>query len=96
MSSPPTPPSPLRDNAFAVLGLGPDAGRREIESSSQRLFAQLELGVSSAQYFTCPATGEARPRDAELLREALRRLRDPRNRAREELYWIIAAKWRQP
>jgi hypothetical protein len=89
------PPDALRDNAFAVLGVDPQASRREIESTSQRLIAQLELGVASAQNFTCPATGETRLRDVELLRESLRRLREPRMRAREELYWIVASKWRQ-
>ena len=86
-------PTPIRNSAFAVLGLAPSASRREFESLARRTLAQLELGVLGAETYACPATGTPQARSPSLLRDALRRLRDPSARAREELWWLVAKAW---
>jgi hypothetical protein len=76
--------SRIGDNPFYVLELGPGATAAEIERAGQRLLAMLAVGIEAAKAFPTP-TGN-RPRDADRVRAALHELRDPKKRARHELW----------
>ncbi|MSP55590.1 MAG: hypothetical protein EXR69_08310 [Myxococcales bacterium] len=68
---------------FAMLGVQPDAGARDVERAAQRLLAQLEVGARSAASFEL--NGQWVDRTAEDVRGALTVLRDPEQRLAAEL-----------
>ena len=73
-----------RTNPFFVLELKPDASRLEVERAAQRLLGLLAVGALHADEYATPF-GPAR-RDADTVRQALGRLRDPLQRVRCELW----------
>lgn len=81
--------SRIRDNAFHVLELTPSCSRLDVERQGQKLLAMLELGLSAAVTYPTPV-GHA-VRDAEKVRVAMARLRDPDKRLEEELWARLAA-----
>ncbi|MBK8251857.1 MAG: hypothetical protein IPK82_04215 [Polyangiaceae bacterium] len=83
----------VRENAFFVLELDIACSRMEMERQAQKLLAMLELGLSSATTYSTPVgTGI---RDADKVRLASARLRDPEKRLEEEL-WARIAKAEKP
>jgi hypothetical protein len=74
----------IRDNAFHVLELTPACSRLDVERQGQKLLAMLELGLAAAVTYPTPV-GHAM-RDAEKVRVAMARLRDPDKRLEEELW----------
>lgn len=81
--------SRLRDNAFYVLEVPITASRHDVERQGQKLLGMLELGLSSATRYPTPVgVGE---RDADKVRGALARLRDPDKRLEEELWGRLPA-----
>lgn len=81
--------SRLRDNAFYVLEVPITASRHDVERQGQKLLGMLELGLSSASRYPTPVgVGE---RDADKVRGALARLRDPDKRLEEELWGRLPA-----
>ncbi len=76
------------DNAFDRLGLHPGASRREIENAARASLDALELAIHGATEFQ--SVLGPRPRDAQGVREARSCLRDPEQRAREHLWWLLA------
>ena len=79
----------LRDNAFHVLGLKPEATRAEVEREGQKLLAQLQLGLAEAAHYATPLGPQ--PRDADAVRSALAALRDPRTRLQHALWARLPA-----
>jgi hypothetical protein len=73
-----------RNNPFFVLELEADASRLEVERAGQRLLGLLAIGAQGADEYQTPF-GPAR-RDADTVRQALSRLRDPLQRVRCELW----------
>ena len=73
-----------RNNPFFVLELKTDASRLEVERAAQRLLGLLTIGAQGADEYQTPF-GPAR-RDADTVRQALSRLRDPLQRVRCELW----------
>lgn len=71
------------DNPYYVLGLGPDATPGEIEREGRKVLALIEVGAERGRFYECPMG--TRPRDATLVREAIARLRDPKERLRQGL-----------
>jgi hypothetical protein len=80
----------LRDNAFHVLELPPSASRHDVERQGQKLLGMLELGLSAAKRYPTPV-GPCE-RDADKVRVALARLRDPDARLEEELWARLPAR----
>ena len=74
----------IRDNAFHVLELTPSCSRLDVERQGQKLLAMLELGLSAAAKYPTPV-GPA-TRDADKVRLAMAKLRDPDRRLEEELW----------
>lgn len=74
----------LVDNPFFVLELDPDCSRIEIERQGQKLLAMLQIGLAGADRYATPFG--PRPRTAELLRESMAALRDPRRRLVAEMW----------
>lgn len=74
----------LVDNPFFVLELDPDCSRMEIEREGQKLLAMLQIGFAGADQYATPFG--PRPRTAELVRESMAELRDPRRRLIAELW----------
>jgi hypothetical protein len=79
----------IRDNAFYVLELPVTCSRHDVERQGQKLLAMLELGLSAAAQYTTPV-GPA-TRDADKVRLAMARLRDPDRRLEEELWGRLDA-----
>ncbi len=77
-----------RDNPFFVLELGVNAARLDVERAAQRLLGLLAVGAQGADQYQTPF-GPAR-RDADIVRQALARLRDPLQRVRYELWANVA------
>lgn len=73
-----------RSNPFFVLELKADASRLDVERAAQRLLGLLAIGAQGADEYQTPF-GPAR-RDADTVRQALSRLRDPLQRVRYELW----------
>lgn len=73
-----------RGNPFFVLELKVDASRLDVERAAQRLLGLLAIGAQGADEYRTPF-GPAR-RDADTVRQALGRLRDPVQRVRCELW----------
>ena len=73
-----------RNNPFFVLELKPDASRLEVERAAQRLLGLLTIGAQGADQYQTPL-GSAH-RDADTVRQALSRLRDPLQSVRYELW----------
>jgi hypothetical protein len=73
-----------RNNPFFVLELKADASRLDVERAAQRLLGLLAIGAQGADEYQTPL-GPAR-RDADTVRQALGRLRDPLQRVRCELW----------
>ena len=73
-----------RNNPFFVLELKTDASRLDVERAAQRLLGLLAIGAQGADEYQTPF-GPAR-RDADSVRQALGRLRDPLQRVRCELW----------
>jgi hypothetical protein len=73
-----------RINPFFVLELKADASRLDVERAAQRLLGLLAIGAQGADEYQTPF-GPAR-RDADTVRQALSRLRDPLQRVRCELW----------
>lgn len=74
----------IRDNAFHVLELPPSCSRMDVERQGQKLLAMLELGLAAA--ITYPTPVGHGMRDADKVRLAMARLRDPDKRLEEELW----------
>lgn len=74
----------LRDNAFYVLELSPSCSRLEVERQGQKLLAMLELGLAAAAQYPTPVGPGSR--DADKVRLATAKLRDPDKRVEEELW----------
>ncbi len=83
----------IRDNAFYVLELTPTCSRLDMERQGQKLLAMLELRLAAAVTYATPV-GQ-RMRDADKVRLAMARLRDPDKRLEEELWARLDAnaKW---
>ena len=73
-----------RNNPFFVLELKADASRLDVERAAQRLLGLLAIGAQGADEYQTPF-GPAR-RDADSVRQALGRLRDPLQRLQCELW----------
>jgi hypothetical protein len=73
-----------RNNPFFVLELETDASRLDVERAAQRLLGLLAIGARGADEYQTPL-GPAH-RDADTVRQALSRLRDPLQRMRCELW----------
>lgn len=84
----------IRDNAFHVLELTPECARIDVERQGQKLLAMLELGLSAAVTYPTPV-GVA-VRDADKVRLAMARLRDPDKRLEEELWARLPAGAKPP
>lgn len=76
-----------RNNPFFVLELNADASRAEVERAAQRLQGLLAIGAQGADEFRTPF-GPGR-RDADSVRQALARLRDPLQRVTCELWATV-------
>jgi hypothetical protein len=74
----------IRDNAFYVLELAPSCSRHDMERQGQKLLAMLELGLSAAAGYATPLGPGVR--DADKVRLAMAKLRDPDRRLEEELW----------
>lgn len=74
----------LRDNAFHVLELPSTCSRIDVERQGQKLLAMLELGLSAAAQYPTPVGPGLR--DADKVRLAMAKLRDPEKRLEEELW----------
>ena len=79
----------IRDNAFHVLELDASCGRIDVERQGQKLLAMLELGLSAAATYPTPV-GPSK-RDADKVRLAMAKLRDPDRRLEEELWARLPA-----
>ena len=84
----PDPAAAWRNNPFFVLELKADASRADVERAGQRLLGLLAIGAQGADEYQTPF-GAGR-RDADTVRQALGRLRDPLQRARFELWANVA------
>ncbi len=73
-----------RNNPFFVLELKADASRLDVERAAQRLLGLLIIGAQGADEYPTPL-GPGR-RDADSVRQALGRLRDPLQRVTYELW----------
>lgn len=71
-------------NPFHVLELAPSASRADVERAGQRLLALLGVGSATAQSYATPLG--IRRRDADLVRQAVASLRQPRERVVWELW----------
>jgi hypothetical protein len=78
------PGADWRNNPFFVLELKVAASRLDVERAAQRLLGFLAIGAQGADEYQTPF-GPAR-RDADTVRQALGRLRDPVQRVRYELW----------
>lgn len=91
MSSSAAPGASLREaveeNPFYVLALPVTASRREVEREGQKLLGMLELKLEDAQRYRTPLGVHLRT--ADLVRNALARLRDPRRRLESELFAVL-------
>ncbi len=74
----------LRDNPFHVLEVPVGATPIEVERAGAKLLAMLAIGRAAAK--TYPSPVGRLPRDADLVRRSLDRLRDPARRAEDELF----------
>lgn len=83
----------LRDNAFYVLELRPSCSRLDVERQGQKLLAMLELGLSAAATYPTPVGHGVR--DADKVRLAMARLRDPDKRLEDELWARLDANVRR-
>ena len=79
----------LRDNAFYVLELATTCGRLDVERQGQKLLAMLELGLAAAAPYATPVGPGVR--DADKVRLAMAKLRDPDRRLEEELWARLPA-----
>lgn len=89
-SSPPPPPGlfePAARDAFRVLGLGAQASQGEVFDAASALRLALKVGVRKTFDADAAWLGEVR-RDASDVRDAVGRLSEPRQRARERLFWF--------
>ena len=89
---PPTPAAaglfePAARDAFRVLGLGARASQREVFDAESSLRLALKVGVRKTFEADAAWLGEVR-RDASDVRDAVGRLSEPRQRARERLFWF--------
>lgn len=73
-----------RNNPFFILELKTDASRLDVERAAQRLLGLLAISAQGADEYQTPV-GPGR-RDADSVRQALGRLRDPLQRVRYELW----------
>ena len=99
MSTPDSDParaalSRLRDNAFYVLELAPSCNRLDVERQGQKLLAMLELGLAASTHYPTPIGPGTR--DADKVRLAMAKLRDPDRRLEEELWARLDATPKQP
>ena len=81
--------SDIGRNPFFLLELKPDAARAEIERAGQRLLALWEIGNASAKRCLTPFGPVDRTDDD--IRQAVARLREPRERVALELWASIAS-----
>jgi hypothetical protein len=79
----------IRDNAFHVLELTPSCSRLDVERQGQKLLAMLELGLAAAVTYPTPVGHGTR--DADKVRLAMARLRDPDKRLEDELWARLPA-----
>jgi hypothetical protein len=77
-----------RGNPFFVLEVSTQASRAEVERAGQRLIGLLAVGSATASRYDTPL-GPA-TRDADAVRQALATLRDPDERAIQELWAQVA------
>jgi hypothetical protein len=83
----------LEENPFFVLGLLPEAPRDEVERTAQKLLGMLELGAASVKVYHTPCG--PKERTADLVREAVARLRDGAVRLEAEI-WAQAFFYSEP
>jgi hypothetical protein len=74
-----------RGNAFRIIGAPVRSTARDITRRSERLKLAEQIGAPLPGGGPLPLEKAA---DAELVREALRRVRDPEHRLLEELFWF--------
>ncbi len=77
------------ENPFYILGLRPDCSRADLEREGQKLLAMLELKLAAAGSYPTPLG--PMPRTADLVRQAMAELRDPRRRLVHELWAQLPA-----
>lgn len=77
------------ENAFYVLGLGPECSRAEVEREGQKLLAMLELSIEAARTYKTPLG--PMPRTVDRVRQAMAELRDPQKRLVHELWAQLPA-----
>jgi hypothetical protein len=78
---------PAARDAFRVLGLGAQASQREVFDAAAGLRLALKVGVRKTLVVDAAWLGEVR-RDASDVRDAVGRLSEPVQRARERLFWF--------
>ncbi len=78
----------LLENPFFVLDVPCDAPRATIEREAQKLLGMLELGFAAASTYATPLGSQNRT--AELVRDAVATLRDPKARVVAE-FWAANA-----
>lgn len=78
----------LLENPFFVLDVPCDAPRATIEREAQKLLGMLELGFAAASTYATPLGSQ--DRTAELVRNAVATLRDPKARVVAE-FWAANA-----
>jgi formylglycine-generating enzyme required for sulfatase activity len=79
-------PDLYRTNAFRVAGLSVDATARDISRQVEKLKLMEKLGGGTSQVAGLLALDPAP--DADAIREAMQRLRDPERRLVDEFFWF--------
>ena len=78
---------PAARGAFRVLGLGAAAAQREVFDAASSLRLALKVGVRKAFEGDAAWLGEVARKESDV-RDAVGRLSEPRQRARERLFWF--------
>src|SRR5829696_9928141 len=78
---------PAARGAFRVLGLGAAAAQREVFDAASSLRLALKVGVRKAFEGDAAWLGEVARKESDV-RDAVGRLSEPGQRARERLYWF--------
>jgi hypothetical protein len=78
---------PAARDAFRVLGLGAGAAQREVFDAASGLRLAMKVGVRKTFAADAAWLGEVARRESDV-RDAVGRLSEPRQRARERLFWL--------
>ncbi|MBV9924115.1 MAG: hypothetical protein JOZ96_03675 [Acidobacteria bacterium] len=81
---------PAARDAFRALGLGAQAAQREVFDAASGLRLALKVGVRKAFASDAAWLGEVARKESDV-RDAVGRLSEPSQRARERLYWFHLA-----